>query len=107
MVKLLGKLPEMWWSDWDERSQTFEDDGTPIPSSKNGITFGRPVTIVELLTPPAAAIGEEPLDIEISAEEAELLADLLLNLLKFEPDTRQPLDDVLKHSWFTYQTKPM
>ncbi len=96
MVRLLGKLPEPWWSSWEARSHRFDEDGKPTGED----TF----TIQDLLEDSVQfRIGDKNgrlVDIAVPPEERNLLADLILRMLKYEPKERATIDSVIDHPWF-------
>jgi serine/threonine-protein kinase SRPK3 len=96
IVRLLGKLPEPWWSAWEARSRRFDEDGKPTGEE----TF----TFQDLLEDSVQfRIGDKNgrlVDIAVPPEERNLLADLLLRMLKYDPTERATIDSVMDHPWF-------
>jgi serine/threonine protein kinase len=128
MVKILGKLPEPWWSTgWVNRKNNF-DDGARLDCTSDQITESTTsrsespkertpstVTMQPWNAGDAKSIqqrlrlglcydppGRLPyIRRPISPEEIETFSDLLGQLLQFDPNCRISAGDVLKHSWFT------
>jgi serine/threonine-protein kinase SRPK3 len=90
MVKLLGKLPEPWWTSWDARHRWFDEDGAPLVDPETGKAFVNLCTIEGLLAPGVHfRIGGRtgrPVDITVPLAEAEILASPLLQMLIYDPN---------------------
>jgi len=104
MVRLIGKLPEPWWAAWDSRSRWFEEDGTPIVYPDEEEAFATPTSIEKLLPPGVhsrmtSQMGR-PIDITVPLYESQVLGDLLLQMLKYDPRSRLTIEAVLNHPWF-------
>lgn len=95
MVQTLGKLPEPWWSAWEGRERRYHQDGTPKGKNK-------PVSIQELLDEKESysPTTKKKVDVGISPEERDMLADLLLQMLKYDPGPRISVETALGHPWF-------
>ncbi|KAF2488402.1 kinase-like protein [Lophium mytilinum] len=101
MVQLLGKFPEPWWSSWETRENWFDDEGNPFTTERGNLSVGGARTIEGYLAEGLHyKILEEPRDLTIPAEEGRLLADLLGQLLRYDPKERITTAAVLEHSWF-------
>ena len=101
---MLGKLPEPWWSAFEERHEWFEENGEPEPP-------GRKTSIREKLrmignnnTPPDADKGPmiEPVGTRLEEENIVLLSDLLKKMLKYRPEERITIRGVVHHPLFKY-----
>lgn len=96
MVRLLEKLPEPWWSSWEGRMGRFDEDGSS--------EVWKPLIIEDALKDGVPyQIGDKngrQVDIVVPADERKLLADLLLQMLKYDPKERASVDTVLEHPWF-------
>ncbi|EIN04031.1 kinase-like protein [Punctularia strigosozonata HHB-11173 SS5] len=112
-VQTLGRLPDPWWNSFEERVWWFEDDGEPKDISaqkQTGVRItARKTSISEKLRsigdvdePPAADEGPmiERCGVKLSEEEAELLSDLLGRMLKYRPEERPTMEEVIHHRWF-------
>ena len=126
MAVILGKFPEPWWSEtWAVRRDFLQDetdgnglvvgvdDRGDVGSGENDggrcveIQPSEPRSIRD-----AIARGLEythrnrGLDVvrrSISAEETDLLADLLEKLLRYDPSERISPREVLEHRWFKFK----
>ncbi|EIN11906.1 kinase-like protein [Punctularia strigosozonata HHB-11173 SS5] len=102
IVTMLGRLPDPWWRSFEPRTEWFEEDGEPKdPDLK--------ISIPELVSfigtedePPSMDEGPmiEKCGVRPSEEEVELLSDLLLRMLKYRPEERATMEEVLEHRWF-------
>lgn len=112
-VETLGRLPDPWWSAFEQRTLWFEEDGQPkseqdqeraglllkayrssIKAKLRGIgEQGVPSPNDEgpMIEKPGARLPED---------EIELLADLLEKMLKYHPEERIRIQDVIQHPWF-------
>ncbi|KAF8627556.1 hypothetical protein AX14_011350 [Amanita brunnescens Koide BX004] len=99
-VLTLGKLPEPWWSAFEKHHKWFEENGEPKFRPKSSIREK-----LEMIgakdTPPVAdngpmieAVGTRP--------EVMLLSDLLEKMLKYCPEERITIQEVVQHPWFKY-----
>lgn len=114
-VEVLGRLPDPWWSSFEERNQWFEENGEPksaaagdqeragvfIRSSKSSIqqklrSIG---TQDEYSSADDGPIMEKP-GVKLEEEEVRLLGDLLEKMLKYDPEERITIQEVLAHPWF-------
>lgn len=150
MVEVLGKLPEPWWSTFEERKQWFDEDGEPLPAPEGykpqeAITpagFPPGVKLYEIkadvpkddgdenwvdeddgiMVDPAVKtsikdllrqIGEDeqlgdtwgPMfekdGMKMEEEEVELFGDLLEKMLRYRPEERLTMEQVVAHPWFS------
>lgn len=119
MTRILGKMPEPWWSTtWEARKRIYKDEADSL---------GRVVSVrahlMENQPPrtstvhPSVAQGARSLREKLAAgvwyidmsrdthrdmpeREQELFADLLGLLLRWRPEERVSAEEVLKHEWF-------
>ncbi|KAI0339490.1 kinase-like protein [Trametopsis cervina] len=112
-VETLGRLPDPWWNLFVERTRWFEEDGT-LKSEKAQEAAGSHImasksSIVEKLRsigkddePPTSNEGPliEKTGVTLTQDEVELLADLLGKMLKYRPDERITIEEVVAHPWF-------
>ena len=109
---MLGKLPEQWWNAWEGRRQWFEESGevkrdldaehafelTSIRQSLREI--GKDVW------PDAKDVNYDMLEkLHTPLVEAEIkpLSDLLENMLRYSPQQRPMIGEVIQHPWFQYK----
>ncbi|KAF2812685.1 kinase-like protein [Mytilinidion resinicola] len=103
MVQLLGKFPEPWWSSWERRDNWFDDEGNPFIRESGRISVKGPRTIEGYLAEGLhfkVLITGEPKSLTIPSEEVKVLADLLGQLLRYDPKERITTGAVLEHPWF-------
>ncbi|KAH8650804.1 kinase-like domain-containing protein, partial [Tricladium varicosporioides] len=104
MVPLLGKLPEPWWSSWKARGRWYEEDGTPLVNPETGKPYVLMDTLEELLSSPSVNDPEgkktEAGGFVVPTEESKILENLLMGILKYNPNERLSVKAVLEHSWF-------
>ncbi|KAF8342403.1 kinase-like domain-containing protein [Amanita rubescens] len=112
IVSTLGKLPEPWWSKFEERHVWFEENGEPKVQVNGKPTFpARKTSIRELLQ----TVGDdekvgierdepmmEPPGTRLEEEELELLSNLLEKMLRYQPEKRITIKEVVRHPWFEY-----
>lgn len=120
MVKILGIMPEPWWSTtWEGRAQVYADEPDEL---------GRAVFVREeewrdeaarTTCHPSVAQGARSLQEklvagvwymsndapevshrDIPSVEAKLFADLLGRLLRWKPEERVSAEELLSHEWF-------
>jgi serine/threonine-protein kinase SRPK3 len=114
IVEVLGKLPEPWWSSWEARQSWFDDEtGEPKPAEeqrKDGVLLP---ALKSSLHQKLREIGEqddapdvdggrmiEKTGTRLDEAEVELLADLLENMLRYRPEDRISIAEVVRHPWF-------
>ena len=121
MVRVLGVMPEPWWSTtWHFRKQVFEDHADDSGKAilirshekeeprRDNVTVHPSVaegsrSLLDKLAPGVWYLDSDvpyaECHREIIQREKELLADLLGSLLKFDPEGRLSAEEVLKHEW--------
>jgi serine/threonine-protein kinase SRPK3 len=104
MVSTLGKLPDPWWAAWDKRLESFTEDGEPLRMSKTSIRE----QLHDIGTQDEKPWEQEGTLIEetgtrLAEEEVELLGDLLEKMLRYRPEERLTMDEVIRHPWFVYR----
>ena len=120
-VGTLGRLPDPWWGSFEDRAVWFEEDGEP----KNVEAQERAQADDELEFPfevPKSSIGEklrsigtqddppesdegpmmEKSGVKLDEEEVKLLEDLLRKMLRYRPEERIGMQEVVEHPWFAY-----
>ena len=102
MVRILGKPPEPLYS-------AFEERGTAVTSVADAGQYSLLDQVNEIGVddePPlrgeaATRPWLEPPGTRPSAEEVRCLAGLLQRTLTYTPEERSPIEEILKHRWFT------
>lgn len=96
-VLLLGKMPEPWWSGWENRKWLFDDDGDlKDPQSARVSTFPAILSDVHQMADPTPEAT-----VTLSEEEMEACTDLLKKMLKYRPEERISAAEALAHRWFS------
>lgn len=112
MVQTLGKLPDQWWNTWSERTSFFSDDGKPKTEWNDGQPLAVEYPMGEMIAdigtedwqnvePRKAEAMLEPIGATVPYEEALHLKDLLDGILKWSPEERTSLEEILHHPWIT------
>ncbi|GJE84138.1 serine/threonine-protein kinase [Phanerochaete sordida] len=109
MVRTLGRLPDPWWAAWDARRALFDEDGRPLAKPGAANVPAQTHSLREL----AYQIGrqDEPSDdfhhsmleepgTPLNEKEISLLQDLLTKMLRYHPEERITLKEVVAHPWF-------
>lgn len=120
MVQTFGKPPEPWWNSWEVRSAYFNDHGKPKQNWKKGIALAVEYPLVKHIADIGSGDGEDGNDedegdgkilsgeedellddkgTKLSSEEADLLEDLLTRIIKYTPNQRLTLKDIVNHGW--------
>jgi hypothetical protein len=116
-VEMIGRLPDPWWPSYVGRTQLFEEDGEPksaevqqragvlLQASKSSIR-AKLRSIGTQDDPPDVDEGPmiEKSGVILLEEEVGLLGDLLEKMLKYRPEERIGMQEVVKHPWFEYVT---
>jgi len=123
-VALFGRLPDPWWGafkdrrtwfdefdescdEFDEWFDEFDGNGQPkCPDHKSSIRE-RLRRIGEKDDPPWYEQGPmiETVGTQIEEVEVELLSDLLEKMLKYDPEKRITIQEVVRHPWFEYTSR--
>lgn len=103
-VLTLGKLPEHWWNTFEGRDEWFEENGEPKPPNEKISIRQRLERIGAEDAPPMGDDGPmiEPVGTRLKGEEIVLLSDLLEKMLKYRPEERIAIPEVVQHPWFEY-----
>ncbi|KAJ7062005.1 kinase-like domain-containing protein [Mycena amicta] len=115
-VQTLGRLPDPWWGSFTERAQWFDEDGEPknahaqegagilIQASKSNIRDElRSIGAQDDLPEGVEGSMVEKSGVRLLEEEVELLGDLLDKMLKYRPEERILMREVVGHPWFQYE----
>ncbi|KAL5483266.1 hypothetical protein ACEPAI_8496 [Sanghuangporus weigelae] len=110
MVEMLGRFPDPWWRSWDQRLKLFEESGEPKPEEQQQKAYlfvrAEKTSIRRKLCSvgvPDEAYDGITLGTPLEKEEVDLLADLLERMLKYLPEDRITMKEVVQHPWFKYQ----
>ncbi|KAF9511351.1 hypothetical protein BS47DRAFT_1346871 [Hydnum rufescens UP504] len=103
IVEVLGKLPEPWWSSWEARQPAEEQrkEGVLLPVLKSSL-HQKLREIGEQDDVPDVDGGRmiEKTGTRLDEAEIELLADLLAKMLRYRPEDRISIAEVVRHPWF-------
>ncbi|OTB19985.1 hypothetical protein K445DRAFT_18523 [Daldinia sp. EC12] len=124
VAKVLGKLPEPWWSEtWEQRKHYFKDevdaegrvisvysgsnDKSPGPGVIGALVFQNPEprSLQEALAEGLFyenTHGPGGIQRDISRKEIEIFSDLLLKLLRYTPEDRPSASSLAEHDWFKF-----
>ncbi|EPE32977.1 Protein kinase-like (PK-like) [Glarea lozoyensis ATCC 20868] len=113
MIQAFGKLPEPWWSLWDQRGAFFDDNGEPRTTWDDGIARATKFELNDMIAEIGAedeeeddperpcAVMLEPNGVTVPEEEASQMKDLLEKILKWIPEERISIKEIAKHSWLS------
>ncbi|KAJ4489723.1 kinase-like protein [Lentinula edodes] len=102
MVCTLGRLPDTWWDAFKNQGQ-FEEDGRPKKNTKLLLSSIRE-RLCSLGEIPASKVDPmfENTEMKVDEKEVNLLADLLEKMMRYRPEDRIRIREVVNHSWFGY-----
>ncbi|KAH9961214.1 kinase-like domain-containing protein [Russula dissimulans] len=113
-VETLGRLPDPWWGAFEQRALWFGEDGQPMSEQdqdRAGVLLKAYRTSIRMKLleigkqddPPPEDDGPmiENSGVRLPDEEVDLLAGLLQKMLKYSPEERICIQDVIRHPWFT------
>ncbi|KAJ7883876.1 kinase-like domain-containing protein [Mycena olivaceomarginata] len=103
-VETLGRLPDPWWGSFVDRTLWFEEDGEP----KNAKAQERAGVLIQgsksSIRAKLCSIGTQDdlphSGVRLCEEEVELLGDLLEKMLRYRPEERIGMEEVVGHPWF-------
>ncbi|CCM06298.1 uncharacterized protein FIBRA_08549 [Fibroporia radiculosa] len=106
---MLGRFPDPWWNLWRERQVWFDETGVPKPEAdqrREGVLLP---AVKSSLRHRLRAIGEqddsgadggrmfEKSGLRLQDAEVELFADLLEKMMKYRPEDRISIHEVVQH----------
>ncbi|KAF9258642.1 kinase-like protein [Marasmius fiardii PR-910] len=114
-VETLGRLPDPWWGAFKEHTLWFEEDGQPkserdqeranvLLKAYRSSIGDKLHEIGKQYDPPSEYEGPmvEEFGVLLPEEEIELLEDLLEKMLRYSPEERIAIEDVIRHPWFAF-----
>ena len=113
MVQAFGKLPEPWWTAWENGGLFFDDDGELRKTWDDGPVRASKFELDEMIAEIGAedeeedeperscAVMLEPNGAKVLQEEASQMKDLLGRILKWKPEERISLKEVMDHPWLS------
>lgn len=116
-VQMKGKLPDAWWCSWNARSSYFDESGKPLLEGPNGQAMATEYPLDEMISD----IGDEDGDMDsedgstneresrasmlelhgtkLAEDEVRDMEDLLTKILRWNPEERMPVEQILQHRW--------
>ncbi|KAL8824482.1 MAG: hypothetical protein Q9170_008140 [Blastenia crenularia] len=98
MVSALGKPDEPWWSAWQNRDKFFREDGSWVPSPRG---YERKSRALEERIAKTRRKGED-----FDEAEKDALVKMMAGMLKWAPEDRVKIEDVLSSEWMERYGKP-
>ncbi|KAK2784966.1 hypothetical protein FQN52_008790 [Onygenales sp. PD_12] len=99
-VEMLGKLPDRWWSKWDERSNWFDEDGHKNVKSDLHQWYGNSaMDWAQQFTEYIQRPQERRKFDTFSAEEENAFCDMMRSMLVLEPSKRATIEEVMGCQW--------
>ncbi|TDL22816.1 kinase-like protein [Rickenella mellea] len=115
VVETLGRFPDPRWSAWEERLVWFDEAGAPKPDDEEEEEETLLPAVQSSLHHKLSEIGEqddaphayegkmiEEVGTHLDEAEVNLLADLLEKMLRYNPQDRISMSEVVQHPWFAY-----
>lgn len=107
IVKLLGTLPGSWRESWAKQCGKSCSDGEPNDTPTDEDPFEKGKILKEYLGEGygfwVVKTGQK-IDHRIPEDEIEVLADLLEQMLRYDPNDRISAESVLDHPWFNWKS---
>ncbi|KIM46980.1 hypothetical protein M413DRAFT_63939 [Hebeloma cylindrosporum] len=113
IVATLGKLPEPWWTAFDNHHLWFDEHGKPkarelqqvlLPAEKTSVK--QKLASIGTQDAPPAIGSDGPMmertGTKLEKVEIELLGDLLAKMLRYRPEDRIKISEVVSHPWFNF-----
>lgn len=99
-VEMLGKLPDRWWSNWEERSKWFDEDGRknvkePLRQWYSNSARDWTQRFTEYVQHPRQRKRFDT----FSAEEEDAFCDMMKTILVLEPSKRATIENVVGCEW--------
>ncbi len=104
-VGLFGKLPDPWWSKWEEREEWCTNDGKRVGKNENDVATLEVALDNELVVMPVINGQQIKKVLAVHRDEQKILGDLLRRLLRYDPEERPTVEEALQHDWFTLQSE--
>lgn len=99
-VEMLGKLPDRWWSKWEERSNWFDEDGRKnVKETLRQWYSNSARDWTQRFTEYIQHPRERKRFDTFSAEEENAFCDMMKSMLVLEPSERATIEDVVGCEW--------
>ncbi|RAK95376.1 kinase domain-containing protein [Aspergillus ibericus CBS 121593] len=99
-IHVLGPMPGSWFSQWEERGDFFEDDGRPVegqeiwPAMEQAFEEG------------VRKYRQKKRMADFDDEETAAILALMRRMLKFRPEERLTIDEVMQSEWMVKWALP-
>ncbi|EFY91595.1 protein kinase, putative [Metarhizium acridum CQMa 102] len=104
MVSFFGKLPEPWWSRWEQHGDYRDEDGNMLRRRVD--VDGEPYSIDSVLRGDKSimrtvdGVLQVVKTMEVPRDEMAVLKELLLKICAYAPENRPCTGDILRAEWF-------
>ena len=99
-VEMLGKLPDRWWSKWEERSNWFDEDGHKnLKETLRQWYSNSARDLTQRFTKYIQHPREKKRFDTFSAEEENAFRDMMKSMLVLEPSERAMIEEVVRCEW--------
>lgn len=98
-VKLLGKLPEPWWTKWNSRMKHFNEDGTILVRNGTHFKNGKTAWSLERAYDWFNAFSRKSTQDLPDDNERKAFLKMIKNMLVYNPNDRATIDHVLESEW--------
>jgi serine/threonine-protein kinase SRPK3 len=94
-VRTMGKLPNDWWSNWEERANFFDEDGNILPGK---VLYGRSGTISMSERLESIVLrDDESVASGLEESEIKVLSDIFERIFaSYEPEKRIHANEIVK-----------
>lgn len=99
-IDVLGPMPQAWYSAWEERSYFFDEDGRPVE--------GREVwPVLDLAFEQGVREYRRQGGVgDFDDDEADAILELMRGMLRFKPEERLTIEEVLQSEWISKWVMP-
>ncbi|KAL8964916.1 MAG: hypothetical protein Q9183_004142 [Haloplaca sp. 2 TL-2023] len=98
IVSSLGKPPEKWWKAWDKRHEFFNEDGTWLDEEVMDAN-GRCQDAVWRSLKHRVSRNTIRDGVPLADDEIDALVAMLGGMLKYDPEERSTIEDVMSSEW--------
>lgn len=99
-VEMLGKLPDRWWSKWEDRNNWFDEDGNKNVKESLRQYYGNSSRGWDQRFPADIRSARERKKFDtFSPEEEKAFHDMMKSMLVLEPNKRATIEDVVGCEW--------
>jgi len=101
-VRLLGRMPDLWWEGREAREMFFDEEGEPLDTG-DGAQGAKTITLEPYLGDKLAikdAASGVTRTLEVPQRERLSLAELLSMTLRYDPEERPSVGKILSHAYW-------